>query len=49
MELNCVELDRERTVDKIAGRALTIGRTALAPAKLDHSPQRGTCQFQKSL
>jgi choline dehydrogenase-like flavoprotein len=46
MELNCVELDLKKTVDKIAGRALTIGRTAHATAKLDHSPQRGTCQFR---
>jgi choline dehydrogenase-like flavoprotein len=45
MELNCVELDLKKTVDGM-GRALTIGRTAHATAKLDHSPQRGTCQFR---
>lgn len=45
MELNCVELDLKKTVDKM-GRALTIGRTANATAKLEHSPQRGTCQFR---
>jgi choline dehydrogenase-like flavoprotein len=45
MELNCVELDLKKAVDKM-GRALTIGRTAHATAKLDHSPQRGTCQFR---
>src|SRR6186997_24237 len=44
MELNCVELDLKKAVDKM-GRALTIGRTAHATARLDHSPQRGTCQF----
>lgn len=46
MELNCVELDLKKTVDKIPGRALTIGRAAHATAKLDHSPQRGTCQYR---
>jgi choline dehydrogenase-like flavoprotein len=48
MEFNCVELDlKQKIADKYKGdRYVTIGRTAHATAKLDHSPQRGTCQFR---
>jgi choline dehydrogenase-like flavoprotein len=48
MEFNCVELDlKKKIADKYKGdRYVTIGRTAHATAKLDHSPQRGTCQFR---
>jgi choline dehydrogenase-like flavoprotein len=46
MELNCVEQDLKKTMSEKFGRALTIGRTAHATAKLDHSPQRGTCQYR---
>ncbi|RAW00281.1 GMC oxidoreductase [Pseudochryseolinea flava] len=46
MELNCVELDLKGKVKDKFGRPVTIGRTAHATAKLDHSPQRGTCQFR---
>jgi choline dehydrogenase-like flavoprotein len=46
MELNCVERDLQEKVKGKFNRAFTIGRTANATAKLDHSPQRGTCQFR---
>jgi choline dehydrogenase-like flavoprotein len=48
MEFNCVELDlKQKIADKYKGdRYVTIGRTAHATAKLEHSPQRGTCQFR---
>jgi choline dehydrogenase-like flavoprotein len=48
MEFNCVEEDlKKKIADKYKGdRYVTIGRTAHATAKLDHSPQRGTCQFR---
>lgn len=46
MELNCVELDLKGKVKDKFGRPVTIGRVAHATAKLDHSPQRATCQFR---
>ena len=46
MELNCVEKDlKQKLADKF-GRMLTIGRVAHLTAPLDHSPQRGTCQYR---
>ena len=46
MELNCVELDLQKTMKSKFDRSLTIGRVAHATAPLPHSPQRGTCQFR---
>ncbi|MBL8270161.1 GMC oxidoreductase [Steroidobacter sp.] len=46
MEMNCVEKQfKQAMLDKF-GRPLTIGRVAHLTAKLDHSPQRGTCQYR---
>lgn len=46
MEMNCVEKQfKQALLDKF-GRPLTIGRVAHLTAKLDHSPQRGTCQYR---
>ncbi|MBT1701554.1 GMC family oxidoreductase [Fulvivirgaceae bacterium PWU4] len=46
MELNCVEEHLKKSMSEKFGRYLTIGRVAHATAKLDHSPQRGTCQYR---
>ncbi len=46
MEMNCVEKHLKASVKDKFNRMLTIGRTANLTAKLEHSPQRGTCQFR---
>jgi choline dehydrogenase-like flavoprotein len=46
MELNCVEKHFKQSLADKLGRAMTIGRVAHLTAKLDHSPQRGTCQYR---
>lgn len=46
MELNCVELDFQKSVKQNFNRNVTIGRVAHATAPLPHSPQRGTCQYR---
>jgi len=46
MEMNCVEEHVKDSVKKYGDRVLTIGRTAHVTAKMDHDPDRGTCQFR---
>lgn len=46
MDLNCVEQQLRSRVGAKLGRTVTIGRAAHLTAPLDHSPQRGTCQFR---
>ena len=46
MKLNCVELELKKAVKDKLGRLVTIGRVANMTAPLDHSPQRGTCQYR---
>jgi len=46
MELNCVETQFKQTLAEKFGRMLTIGRAAHLTALLEHSPQRGKCQFR---
>jgi choline dehydrogenase-like flavoprotein len=46
MAMNCVELDLKQKIKDKFGRALTIGRVAHLTKTLDHSPQRGQCQFR---
>ena len=46
MEMNCAEREFKKAINSKFGRYVTIGRTAHLTAPLDHSPQRGTCQFR---
>ena len=46
MEMNCVEKHLKQALQEKLGRAMTIGRTAHLTALLDHSPQRGKCQYR---
>jgi len=47
MELNCVEEHlREKVAEAFDGRAFTVGRCAHLTERLEHSPQRGTCQYR---
>ncbi|MFZ9504142.1 MAG: GMC family oxidoreductase N-terminal domain-containing protein, partial [Cyclobacteriaceae bacterium] len=46
MEMNCVEREFKKTLGSKFGRAMTIGRTAHLTAPLEHSPNRGTCQYR---
>jgi choline dehydrogenase-like flavoprotein len=46
MELNCVEEHLQKSMAEKFGRRMTIGRVAHLTAPLEHSPQRGTCQFR---
>ncbi len=47
MEMNCVEeYMQEQMAKNYTNRYLTIGRVAHLTEKLEHSPQRGTCQYR---
>lgn len=46
MELNCLEKELRSVAKDKFNRLVTIGRTAHLTAPLEHSPQRGTCQFR---
>ncbi|MBX2846300.1 MAG: GMC family oxidoreductase [Saprospiraceae bacterium] len=47
MELNCVETHLRNEIAKhYDDRVLTIGRAAHLTERLEHSPQRGTCQYR---
>jgi choline dehydrogenase-like flavoprotein len=46
MELNCVENHLKQTLAEKLGRTLTIGRVAHLTQRLEHSPQRGQCQYR---
>lgn len=46
MELNCAETHLKQALAEKFGRTLTIGRVAHLTALLDHSPQRGKCQYR---
>jgi choline dehydrogenase-like flavoprotein len=46
MELNCVEEHLQKSMADKFGRRMTIGRVAHLTAPLEHSPQRGTCQYR---
>ena len=46
MELNCVEHSLKKSIADKFGRMLTIGRVAHLTQRLEHSPQRGQCQYR---
>jgi choline dehydrogenase-like flavoprotein len=46
MELNCLEQELKKTIKSKFERTLTIGRAAHLTSPLEHSPQRGTCQYR---
>ena len=46
MEMNCVEKQLKQTMTEKFNRTMTIGRAAHLTKTLEHSPQRGKCQYR---